>query len=199
MSTLHVHLVDRWEPLTRAWSEVFAEHDAVSVTEGDFFEHDADAMVSPANSFGIMDGGIDSAIRGALGGRIQTVVQAMILARYHGEMPIGCAEVVPTEHARWPYLVVAPTMRVPESVANTLNAYVAFRAILLAVRRHNDESAANPIRSVLVPGLGTGIGAMDARRCAAQMRMAFDQVSKPARIPSHGTIHELHHKLRSAL
>jgi hypothetical protein len=89
-------------------------------------------------------------------------------------------------------------MRVPENVAHTLNAYLAFRAILLAVRRHNTSEGSVPIRSLLVPGLGTGIGAMEARRCAAQMRMAFDQVSKPARIPSYSLIHELHLKLRSA-
>jgi hypothetical protein len=52
---------------------------------------------------------------------------------------------------------------------------------------------------LLVPGLGTGIGAMDPRRCAAQMRIAYDHVSKPARIPRFSLIHQLHQKLRSAL
>jgi hypothetical protein len=89
-------------------------------------------------------------------------------------------------------------MRVPENVAQTLNAYLSFRAILLAVRGHNERGGA-PIRSLLVPGLGTGIGGMEARRCAAQMRMAFDQASKPARIPSYSLIHALHLKLRTAL
>jgi O-acetyl-ADP-ribose deacetylase (regulator of RNase III) len=191
-------LVDNWRPLCSAWSQAFGRFTNIEVVEGDFFSRDADAMVSPANSFGIMDGGLDLAIRSALGANIQGDVQRVILERHHGEIPVGAAEVIPTGHPRWPHLVVAPTMRVPENIAQTVNAYLAFRATLLAVLLHNADDGATPIRTLLVPGLGTGIGAMDARRCAAQMRLAFDQVSKPARIPSYALIHELHLKLRSA-
>ena len=190
-------LIDHSRPLCLAWSQAFTPFPSVEVVEGDFFSRDADAMVSPANSFGIMDGGLDLAIRSALGPSLQGDVQRVILERHHGEIPVGAAEMVPTGHARWPRLVVAPTMRIPESVAHTLNAYIAFRAVLLAVRRHNADNPTEPIRTLLVPGLCTGIGAMDPRRCAGQMRMAFDQVSRPARIPSYALIHELHLKLRS--
>jgi len=191
-----IRLVDKWQPLTDAWSEVFSEHASVVVRRGDFFAEPADAMVSPANSFGIMDGGLDLAIRAQLGAEIQRRVQSVIIDRYHGEMPVGAAEIVETEDTRWPFLVVAPTMRVPEPVSNSLNAYLAFRAALVAVRRFNDVQVR--IRSLVVPGLATGIGAMDARRCAAQMRVALDQVFGPARIPSFEMIHRTHHRLRSS-
>ena len=49
-------LIDHREPLCAAWSETFASYDNVEVIAGDFFSRDADAMVSPANSSGIMDG-----------------------------------------------------------------------------------------------------------------------------------------------
>lgn len=192
-------LADLWEPLTRAWSETFANFDSVEVRHGDFFADDADALVSPANSFGIMDGGLDAAIRAQLGGLVETAVQRRIVDEHHGELPVGAAEVLPTGHRRWPFLVVAPTMRVPESVAHTLNPYLAFRAALLAVAKHNRAFPKQTIHSIVVPGLGTGIGAMDARRCAAQMRIALDHVTKPPRIPSFSMIHEVHHRLRSAL
>jgi O-acetyl-ADP-ribose deacetylase (regulator of RNase III) len=107
--------------LADAWSEVFSTHDQVEVYRGDFFSRNADAMVSPANSFGIMDGGLDAAIRAVLGGQVESRVQAAILERHHGELPVGLAEIVPTAHPRWPYLVVAPTMRVPENVASSVN------------------------------------------------------------------------------
>jgi O-acetyl-ADP-ribose deacetylase (regulator of RNase III) len=190
-------LIDRKEPLCTAWAESFSMYENVEVVQGDFFSRDADAMVSPANSFGIMDGGLDLAIRTALGFELEGVVQRMILEHHHGELPVGGSEVVPTAHARWPWLVVAPTMRIPESVAQTTNAYLAFRAALLAIRRFNETNGPR-IRSVVVPGLCTGVGAMEARRCAAQMRIAFDQVAKPARIPSYAAIHEIHRVLRSA-
>jgi O-acetyl-ADP-ribose deacetylase (regulator of RNase III) len=192
-------LADLWEPLIRAWSEAFTGFDHVEVRQGDFFAEDADALVSPANSFGIMDGGLDGAIRAQLGGLVETAVQRRIVEEHHGELPVGSAEVLPTGHARWPFLVVAPTMRVPESVAQTVNSYLAFRAALLAVTKHNRAGGNRRIHSIVVPGLGTGIGAMDARRCAAQMRIALDHVAKPPRIPSFAMIHEVHHRLRSTV
>ena len=192
-------LADHWAPLVHAWTEAFSAFDEVQVRSGDFFAEAADALVSPANSFGVMDGGLDAAIRAKLGGQIETAVQQRILDEHHGELPVGSAEVVPTGHARWPFLVVAPTMRVPESVAQTLNSYLAFRGALLAIARHNQTSTRKRIESVVVPGLGTGIGAMDARRCAGQMRIALDHVKKPARIPSFSMIHEIHQKLRSSI
>src|SRR5882762_8628181 len=114
---MKVLLVDRGSELVRAWRTAFADRADAEVIEGDYFARPAAAMVSPANSFGIMDGGIDAAIRDALGFAIQQRVQRAIVERHHGELPIGCAEVVETGDPRWPHLVVAPTMRVPESIA----------------------------------------------------------------------------------
>lgn len=145
-----------------------------------------------------MDGGIDRAIRDHLGFGVERALQKRILERHHGELHVGQAEIVATGHARWPWLVAAPTMRVPESVAQTVNAYVAFRAVLLAVRAHGHASPEAPIRSVLCPGLGTGIGSLDAERCAVQMRLAHRQVAEPARIPSYEQIHAIHRALRTS-
>src|SRR5262245_65740841 len=106
MSSLRILLIDRWAPLARAWSEAFASVDFVEVVEGDFFARDADAMVSPANSFGIVDGGLDAGIRDALGPSIQARVHEAIVERHHGELPVGCAEIVATDSPRWPHHVI---------------------------------------------------------------------------------------------
>lgn len=189
--------VDRQPALVRAWREAFEDIDPVEVIDGDYFAHPADAMVSPANSFCIMDGGLDLAIRDALGFEVQRRAQALIIERHHGELPIGFAEIVPTDDDRWPHLIMAPTMRIPETVSTTLNAYAAFRAVLLAVLRWNATDA-KPIRSLVCCGLGTGIGHLDERRCAVQMRMAWKQVSGPARIPSFSQIHAIHAAMKTA-
>ena len=118
---------------------------------------------------------------------------AAIIERHHGELPVGAAALVDTGDARWPHLVMAPTMRVPENVAQSLNAYLAFRAALLACRSH-----AKPITSLVCCGLATGIGGMDPHRCAVQMRMALRHVEGPARIPSFDQIHAVHDALRRA-
>ena len=98
----HIMLVDRYQPLVAAWARAFSKIAAVSAEERDFFAQPADAMVSPANSFGIMDGGLDLAIRGELGVSIQRTVQARIVEAHHGEIAVGQAEVVETGDGRWP-------------------------------------------------------------------------------------------------
>jgi O-acetyl-ADP-ribose deacetylase (regulator of RNase III) len=201
-NTMRVLLVDRTPAMVRAWRQVFVgglggeapdDVEDVEIYEDDYFARDADAMVSPANSFGIMDGGLDLAIRDQLGLPTQRRLQQAIVERHHGELPVGCAEIVATEHARWPWLVAAPTMRVPENVAATLNAYLAFRAVLLACARHE-----SPIRSIVCCGLATGIGGMEPIRCAKQMRIAHKHATGPARIPSFDTIHAVHAALRTS-
>src|SRR5262249_23323188 len=76
---------------------------------------------------------------------------------------------------RFPFIVAAPTMRIPGSVAGSINAYLAMRAALVAVLKHNAKSP-RPIRSLAVPGLATGVGGLSAAEAAEQMRAADDSV-----------------------
>jgi O-acetyl-ADP-ribose deacetylase (regulator of RNase III) len=192
-----IFLVDRSPGLIAAWEEAFEAFPQVEPRLADFFSVHADAMLSPANSFGIMDGGLDLAIRETLGFSVQEAAQRVIVERHHGELAVGTAEVVETGDPRWPFLVIAPTMRVPESIAQTVNAYLAFRAALLAVRRHN-EAGRGTIRTMLSPGLGTGVGGLEPRRCAAQMRIALKQAIGAPRIPSFHAIHTVHRAMRAS-
>lgn len=106
---MQILLVDREAAMVRAWRAAFDDRDDVEVVEGDYFSRRADAMVSPANSFGVMDGGLDAAIRDVLGFAVQQRAQRAIVERHHGELPVGSAELIETNDERWPILVVAPT------------------------------------------------------------------------------------------
>jgi hypothetical protein len=67
-------------------------------------------------------------------------------------------------------------MRVPGDVRGTPNAYLAFRAVIRAVKRWNGDCVENgqpSIDSVLCPGLGTMIGKMDPNVAAFQMAQAY--------------------------
>ena len=143
-----------------------------------------------------MDGGLDLAMREKLGYTIESNIQRVILEKYHGELPVGIAEIVETGDARWPYMVAAPTMRIPESVAFTFNAYLAFRAIFVAVENFNQSKQQRVINSLVCSGLGTGVGAMSAAKCAAQMQIAYKTMLMPAMIGRFESIHALHNALR---
>lgn len=173
--TLRLSLCDRNSDITDVWSEVFGDVDCVEVVEGNLLDLDCDALISPANSFGDMSGGIDKAIDDFYAGRAQEAVMAAIRDQYLGELPVGVALVIPLTGPRFPFLVAAPTMRVPTSVGQTINAYLSLRAALVAVLQHNRENPM-PILSIAVPGLCTGVGGMDFGIAARQMRSAFDNV-----------------------
>ncbi len=59
---LRLSLCDKNPEVARTFAGLFAEADGVEVIEGDLLDLDCDAIVSPANSFGFMDGGIDKSI-----------------------------------------------------------------------------------------------------------------------------------------
>ena len=193
-----LYLIDSKTELCDKWRQVFSSYLEVEVLTGDYFQQSADAIVSPANSFGIMDGGLDLAIRNELGFQVETDIQEVILNKYHGEMPIGSAEIINTNHNKWSYMISAPTMRIPENIAFTLNAYIAFRAILIAINSFNESKPKKPIKSLVCSGLGTGIGYMESVKCAAQMRAAYKLIKEPARISSFEEIHQSHQSLLTA-
>ena len=147
----------------------------VEVVHGDLLDLDCQAIVSPANSFGDMSGGIDKAIDDFHRGEAQSRVVAAIREQFFGELPVGSAIVVSVPSKRFPFVVAAPTMRIPGSVKGSLNAYLSMRSALVSVMRYN-AGASPPIRSLAVPGLGTGVGGMDADEAAEQMRAAYDSV-----------------------
>lgn len=182
-----------------AWLREFSAIPDVEITCGDIFttrtgtipplspiDVKADAIISPANSFGFMDGGIDAVYMYMFGPGLQTRLQSAIAELYGGELPIGNALVIPTLHKDIPYCISAPTMRIPMEVSSTVNAYLAFRAALRAVLAHNDAGLP-PIRNVLCPGLGTAVGRMPVGRCARQMRVAYDRVLGDAK-PTFNTL-----------
>jgi O-acetyl-ADP-ribose deacetylase (regulator of RNase III) len=158
-----------------ALAYAFVDVPAVEVVAGNLLDLDCDAIVSPANSIGDMGGGIDKAIDDFHIGEAQRRLMAAIAEEFFGEMPVGVALVLQLTSRRFPFLVAAPTMRVPGSVAGSINAYLAMRAVLVALLRHNATSN-RPIRSIAVPGLGTGVGGIAPADAADQMWAAYENV-----------------------
>ncbi|MBZ4423308.1 macro domain-containing protein [Myxococcus sp. RHSTA-1-4] len=176
MSQLTLKLRDLNPAMVLAWRRAFLHCEGVEVSGGDIFEERADAIVSPANSFGYMDGGIDLVYSQFFGWDLQARLRELLRKEHHGELPVGSAVIIETRHAEIPWLVSAPTMRIPMAVPDTVNAWLAFRATLRAVLAHNAANPARPIRSLLCPGLCTAVGKMPPERAARQMRHAWNVV-----------------------
>lgn len=152
--------------------------DDVDVVCAPIHDLDVDAVVAPTNSFGLMDGGLDLAHVLHFGDHVRRHLTSTIAQRFDGELLVGQAVVVPTGKVPQRFLVAAPTMRVPMRLSpDTVNPYLAMRAILLAVAGHDDGA---PIRTVAVPGLGTGTGRVPPAVAARQMVAAVRDVRAPA-------------------
>ena len=191
--------------MVKAWQEVFRADrykGYFEISQGDIFKKAprADTIVSPANSFGFMDGGIDMAYSMHFGWQMQTRLQEVLRGKHDGECLVGKCVIISAyppdqdltslkesmeknknEGEPIRYLISAPTMRVPRDVSDTCNAYIAFRGVILAARKFNrklkengDKLGLGPIKRILCPGLGTAVGRMPAYRCAYQMREAVD-------------------------
>ena len=168
--------------LTAAFHKHFSYFLNVEIVNN-YFEwlSDFDCLVSPANSFGMMDGGMDAAIIKYFGKSLMEKVQQRILSDYLGEQPVGASMIIETGHHKHPFLAHTPTMRVPMSIVGTDVPYVAMWSMLLAVRRYN-QSYQHKINTVACPGLGTGIGKVEYDEAARQMALAYDNFLYP---PKH--------------
>lgn len=181
MVDIQLILVDPQAALCAAWKKHFAELPNVEVVEGRFEQlPEFDCMVSPANSFGLMDGGVDAAITRFFGQQLMQRVQQRILEEYLGEQPTGTSMIVETQHAQHPWLAHSPTMRVPMAIAYTDCVYLAMWAMLLAVGQHNLQGQSH-IAKIACPGLGTGTGEVPFDEAARQMALAYQNFLNPPR------------------
>ncbi|MFO0661359.1 MAG: macro domain-containing protein [Polyangiaceae bacterium] len=142
-----------------------------------------DCFVTAANSYGLMSAGTDAAVVARFGREIEQNIQTQILNQYWGEQPIGSAFLVSSGSAWCPWVVHAPTMRMPGDISATENVYQATKAALLAIRAHNCSNDV-PIRTVLIPAMGTGFGQMSNEEAARQMAVAWSFFLEPPYPPN---------------
>jgi O-acetyl-ADP-ribose deacetylase (regulator of RNase III) len=155
----------------------------VKVYQGSILDVDCHAVVLPINSFGFMDGSLGALYTKQFGPDLQVQIQQKIKKEYFGELLVGQAFTLPTGNTI-PYIVIAPTMRVPMILpADTVNPYLALKAVLNEVthygfRAHNFRLNPGESVRIAVPGFGTGIGIgrVKPEICARQFRLAIEDV-----------------------
>jgi len=167
---MKIQLIDRNKEMYNQWNLQFKDCKDVITHCGDFFSLKTDCVVSPANSFGYMDGGLDMVISRKLGWQVQEKLQKQIQEKYFGELLVGQAELVETDLAEIPFCISAPTMRVPQILKDTVNVYLASKAIFYLLKKENR------IKTVTISGLGTGVGQVPYDVCAKQMKQAYTDI-----------------------
>jgi O-acetyl-ADP-ribose deacetylase (regulator of RNase III) len=169
-----VLLVDVNPAMISAWRETFEDNPEVHVRHGSMLDQQVDAWVTPTNSAGNMDGGLDGVIRGFLGDGIQKRVHAAIRDQYEGVMPVGYATCVLTMRDEPRRLISTPTMITSsEDVSDTMNVALACAAAFQIIHQQNEREPGS-IRSIALPGLGANTGRVPVHICADLMWTAYD-------------------------
>lgn len=169
---LTINLVYIDDALGSEWKKLFGNRSNINILKGDITEIKCDAIVSPANSFGFMDGGLDYYLSLRFGWDVQKRLQSYISNLPMKEILVGEAYILETYDNKIPWLISAPTMRVPMSynISTSLNAYLAMKAILIHTIKHPS------IKTISVPGLCTGCGKMPYHIAALQMYRAYLEI-----------------------
>ncbi|PON22900.1 hypothetical protein TGAM01_v208155 [Trichoderma gamsii] len=164
-----------------------------------FVEARFDLIVSPANSYGRLDGGFDDAISRSFSPRddylaLTRAVQARLYDDWRGFAPPGTCTLlrIPDEfHQRsrnaWgtKYLALCPLMRVPSNVEwDREVVYECTWSLLCAVDKHNrsvrragareqQQQQQDEIHSLLMVPMATGVGGVSPAKWAGQTVLAL--------------------------
>ena len=125
-------------------------------------------FVSPSNSLCFMDGGVDARYMSMWPGiekQVQARMRALGFLSKLGRsyLPLASAMPVPVPGPAW--LIMAPTMWLPQDVAGTDNAFFACLAALIAAELL-------PVQRVIIPAMCTGYGKMAPDEAARQCMRA---------------------------
>lgn len=121
--------------------------------EGNPLAFEIDAVVSPANTAGIMNGGFDAVLRNFFGTTLEYRVRMSLK-----EIPlsVGEARAIQTAHNKINWLIVAPTVSLAADGLSG-HASVAYSGAYNAVIEANRVGA----KSLGMTGLGTGAGGLN--------------------------------------
>src|ERR1700744_3531464 len=117
----------------------------VHVAKADLWTMPVDAVVNPANSLGIMGGGVGGALRRQGGDVIQQAAMAA------SPIAVGAALVTTAGQLPAKNVIHVPTMEEPGMQIGAENVRRAARAALIAADR-------NQLKTIAIPGIGTDLG-----------------------------------------
>jgi O-acetyl-ADP-ribose deacetylase (regulator of RNase III) len=176
---LNIKIIDINTDYCKVFTEKFKDYPNIEIINSTLQDYNGeyDCIVSPANSFGLMDGGFDYAITQKFGDKLMKRVQQHIIRDYAGLQPIGTSFILCTDNDEHQWLAHTPTMVLPQDIRGTAIVYFAMKATLIAIKKHNkDAFRENKIYTVLFPMFGGGCGRVSPESMAWQMKLAYEHV-----------------------
>lgn len=173
---MKILLIDTNPAIAAEWQKIGSDCPNVEAHVGNILDFKADAIVAAGNSFGFMDGGLDLLYRDRFGMEIEKSVQEAIAIRHQGELLVGMADAFLTNDESFPIMIYAPTMRVPLNIRQSVNAYLAAKAVFRLVL---GDGLLSSLTSIAFPGLGTGCGMMAPSDFVRQFKAAIKDNDKP--------------------
>ena len=171
---MKIYLLDRERLITTEFEKWFCDQEDVSIVTDDFqhfmITHDVECIVSPANAFGLMDGGYDLAISQYFGDALQRKVQRKIISKYGGHQPLTTALTVNIDDKK--KLIHVPTMLIPSRIKDPYIIYECMRATLFEAKRLN-------VKSIVIPAFGGLTGGVSPDVIAKLMWLGYAHFKAP--------------------
>lgn len=207
---MKIYLLDINKNMTDAWQKYFdpfREVENIEIVNEDFAtfmdKHpNIEAIVSPANSFGLMDGGYDKAITDYFGEELMRDVQKAIMIKWYGEQPVGTSMTVPIRcrivldkkrglmAKKYAVLIHTPSMRTPEQIADSRIIYQCMRTTLI-------EAMNQEVDSIVIPAFGGLTGKVPYDVIAKMMFLAYKQINNQPSEINWGYAWHIARELRS--
>ena len=177
MQKMKLDLVTNSAGMAEAWEDAFRGYKGVTAHCCDFRafigQHpEVDAVVSPANAYGLMDGNYDRAISEEFGPALAERVRAVILEQFCGEQPVGTSFSVPIPGREDILLIHTPTMRAPSPIVDPLVVYQCMRTTLMEAMRTSRQR-------IVIPAFGGACGFLPFKKIAMLMWEAYLQIADP--------------------
>jgi len=168
--------------LNNEWVDSIKEHfknvPLISAEKGDIktIPTENHCFVSPANSLGFMDGGIDLVlsreIMPGIDRKVKKRIQDLDIISSMGRPYLPIGSVISVSYDVNTFLIVTPTMFLPHDVRGTQNAYWSFYAALKMW--HKLCTQKNKKYNLVVTSHCCGVGKMSGKESAEQMKRAYD-------------------------
>ena len=177
---IKIVLVDINEDVVKGFQKYFSNLENFDIKLTSIFDDDIkpDIVVSPANSFGFLNGGIDWLYTEVMGPQVQVTLQNIIKTDCDGELLVGQSLIIKTDFEKVPYLIASPTMKIPKPIYNTDNVYLAAKATFNLIYSDDlmqsiSENLGKEEITIAIPGFGTATGKMDPYNAAYQMKRGY--------------------------